>query len=161
MRMAEYELTVERTLDATPAQLWRTWTEAELIRQWWAPKPYDTPECEIDLRPGGRFFTRMTGPDLDFAGEACVLEVVPEDRIVWTSAMLPGFAPREFMGDGCDGFPFTAVHRFADAGDGKTRYTATAIHQNAADRDAHEQMGFEAGWGTCAEQMAEVARRLD
>lgn len=158
--MAEYELTVERTLDATPAQLFRTWTDPELIKQWWCPRPYETPECEIDLRPGGRFYTLMKGPDFEFKGEACILEVVPGERIVWTSALLPGFAPRAFKEDGSEGFPFTAVHRFEDAGDGRTHYSATAIHKNAADRDAHGTMGFEGGWGTCAEQMAEVARSL-
>ena len=158
--MAEYELTVERMLDATPAQLWRTWTDPELIKQWWCPRPYETPECEIDLRPGGRFYTLMKGADFEFKGEACILEVVPEKRIVWTSALLPGFAPREFAADGSEGFPFTAIHSFDDAGDGRTRYRATAIHKNAADRDAHGQMGFAGGWGTCAEQMAEVARGL-
>jgi uncharacterized protein YndB with AHSA1/START domain len=158
--MAEYDLTVERTLDATPAQLFAAWGDPELIKQWWCPRPFETTECDIDLRPGGRFHTRMKGPDFDFSGESCILEVVPDRRIVWSSAMLPGFVPREFAGDGCDGFPFTAVHSFEEAGDGKTRYTATVIHKNAADRDAHAAMGLDSGWATCAEQMAEVARTL-
>ena len=158
--MAEYELSFERLLDATPAELWATWTDPELIKQWWCPRPYTTPECEIDLSPGGRFYTLMKGEDFEFKGEACILEVVPNERIVWTSALRPGFAPRDFPADGSEGFPFTAVHSFADAGDGRTRYTATTIHKDAADRDKHGQMGFEGGWGTCAEQMAKVARSL-
>jgi uncharacterized protein YndB with AHSA1/START domain len=158
--MAEYELSFERLLDATPAELWATWTDPELIKQWWCPRPYTTPECEIDLSPGGRFITVMKGEDFEFRGVACILEVVPYKRIVWTSALHPGFAPREFAADGSEGFPFTAVHTFDDAGDGRTRYTATTIHKDAADRDKHGQMGFEGGWGTCAEQMAEVARSL-
>ena len=39
--------------------------------------------------------------------------------------MKAGYRPNEFADDGCNGFPFTAIHTFADAGDGKTRYTAT------------------------------------
>ena len=40
----------------------KRWTEAEHIKRWWSPRPYQTPECEIELRPGGKFYTRMTGP---------------------------------------------------------------------------------------------------
>ena len=157
----ETDLKLERVLDAPRDLVWKAWTDPEHIKQWWAPRPYQTPEVEIELEPGGRFFTRMTGPDgFDFSGDACILDVVPGERIVWSSALLPGYRPKEFADDGCGGFPFTAIHTFEDAGDGKTRYTATVLHKNATDRDAHDAMGFNDGWGTCAEQLAEVARTL-
>ena len=60
----------------------------------------------------------------------------------------------------CTGFPFTTIHTFEDAGDGKTRYTATAVHANAADAERHAAMGLDSGWSTCAEQLADVARSL-
>jgi len=155
------DLKIERTLDAPRDLVWKAWTDAEHIKRWWAPRPYETPEVEIDLKPGGIFYTRMTGPDgFDFKGNACVLEVVPGERIVWTSALGQGYRPNEFQPDGCGGFPFTAIHTFEDAGGGKTRYTATVLHRNAADRDAHAAMGFQDGWGTCADQLGEVAREL-
>jgi uncharacterized protein YndB with AHSA1/START domain len=74
--------------------------------------------------------------------------------------MMGGYRPNEFADDGCNGFPFTAIHTFEDAGGGKTRYTAIVLHATAKDRDAHDAMGFDGGWGTCADQMAEVARSL-
>lgn len=157
----QFDLVLERMLDAPPALLWRAWTDPEHIKQWWAPRPYQTPEVEIDLRPGGIFYTRMTGPDgFDFKGTSCILEAVENERIVWTSALEPGYRPRDKDPEDCGGFPFTAIHTFEDAGGGKTRYRAVVLHRNAADRDAHEAMGFQEGWGTCAEQMAEVAREL-
>ena len=45
-------------------------------------------------------------------------------------------------------------------GDGKTAYRAVALHRNAADRDTHEAMGFQEGWGKCADQLEELARDL-
>ncbi|HVU31433.1 MAG TPA: SRPBCC family protein [Sphingomicrobium sp.] len=157
----QLDLRLERELDAPLDLVWKAWTDPEHIKRWWAPKPYETPECEIELRPGGKFMTRMTGPDgFDYSGTACVLEVVPLERIVWSSTMKEGYRPNEFADDGCNGFPFTAIHTFEDAGAGKTRYTATVLHATAKDRDAHDAMGFEGGWATCAEQMAEVARSL-
>jgi hypothetical protein len=34
------------------------------------------------------------------------------------------------------------------------------MHKNQADADTHEKMGFHEGWGTCADQLGEVAREL-
>jgi uncharacterized protein YndB with AHSA1/START domain len=156
-----FDLSIERVLDAPRELVWKAWTEAEHIKRWWAPRPYQTPEVEIELRPGGKFYTRMTGPDgFDFSGTACILEAVPDERIVWTSALKDGYRPNEFTADGCTSFPFTAIHTFEDAGDGKTRYRATVLHGNAKDRDAHAAMGFDDGWATCAEQLGEVAKSL-
>jgi len=155
------DLQLERILDAPRDLVWKAWTTPEHIKRWWAPRPYQTPEVEIELKPGGIFKTLMTGPDgFHEEGAACVLEAVEGERIVWTSALGPGYRPNEFPPEGCGAFPFTAIHTFADAGDGKTRYTATVMHRNAADRDAHAAMGFADGWGTCAEQLGEVARTL-
>ena len=154
------DLVVERLLDAPRRLVWKAWTDPEHLRQWWAPRPYQTPECEMDLRPGGIFRTRMTGPDgFEFDGTGCFLEVVEGERITWTSALLPGFRPAADIAD-CGGFPFTAVVTLEDAEGGKTLYRAVAMHRNEADRDTHAKMGFQEGWGTCAEQLGEVAAGL-
>jgi uncharacterized protein YndB with AHSA1/START domain len=155
------DLKIERTLDAPRDLVWTAWTDPEHIKRWWAPRPYQTPECEIELHPGGKFYTLMTGPEgFHEAGTACILEAVPGERIVWTSALGEGYRPNEFPPEGCGAFPFTAIHTFEDAGGGKTRYTATVMHRNTADRDAHAAMGFQDGWGTCADQLGEVAQEL-
>ena len=159
--MAEHDdLVLERVLDAPRELVWKAWTHPEHLKRWWAPRPYQTPECEMDLRPGGRFFTRMTGPDgFDSAGTGCFLEVVEGEKIVWTSALLPGYRPAAAIED-CGGFPFTAIVTLEDRSDGRTRYRAVALHKDAADRDSHEKMGFHEGWGTCAAQLEQVAQAL-
>ncbi|MGZ8312370.1 MAG: SRPBCC family protein [Allosphingosinicella sp.] len=160
--MAEHEdLVLERTFDAPRELVWKAWTDPELLRRWWAPRPYQTPECEIDLRPGGVFYTRMTGPDgFDSSGRGCFLEVVPGEKIVWTSALGPGYRPVDVDPTDCGGFAFTAIVTLEDMGDGRTRYRAVAMHKNEADRETHEKMGFHDGWDTCADQLGEVAARL-
>lgn len=158
--MADHDLVLERLLDAPRDLVWRAWTDPDQVRKWWAPRPYQTPEVDMDLRPGGRFYTRMTGPDgFDSAGEGCFLEVVEGEKVVWTSALSGGYRPVEAVED-CGGFPFTAIVTFEDAGDGKTRYRAIALHRNSADADTHAKMGFHDGWGTCADQLGEVAKGL-
>ena len=157
-----YDLVLERTLKAPRDLVWKAWTDPKLLKQWFAPKPYEISEVELDLQPGGIFRIRMVGPDGFDTGHGnagCVLEVVEGERLVWTSALGPQFRPAE-MGEGCESFPMTAVVTMSDAGDGKTLYRAVALHRNAADRDMHADMGFEDGWGKCAEQLEELARSL-
>jgi uncharacterized protein YndB with AHSA1/START domain len=161
--MAEdLDLVLERTIDAPRELVWKAQTRPEHLKQWFAPRPYEISECELDLRPGGIFRIRMTGPDGFDTGHGnagCVLEVVDGERFSWTSALGPGYRPAE-MGEGCESFPMTAIITLADAGDGRTLYRAVALHRNGADRDTHEKMGFEQGWGTCASQLEELARSL-
>lgn len=157
------DLVLERTLNAPRDLVWKAWTDPQLLKQWFAPKPYEISEVEMDLRPGGIFRIRMVGPDGFDTGHGnagCVLEVVDGERLVWTSALAPQFRPAEMATEGCESFPMTAVVTFADAGNGKTAYKAVALHRNAADREKHEQMGFHDGWGTVAGQLEEFAQSL-
>ena len=156
------DLVLERTIDAPVDLVWKAYTNPEHLKQWFAPRPYQITECELDLKPGGIFRIRMTGPDGFDTGHGtpgCVLEVVERQKLVWTSALGPGYRPNE-AGEGCESFPMTAVITFADAGDGKTAYRAVALHKDMTDRETHEKMGFQDGWGTTASQLEELAKSL-
>jgi len=156
------DLVLERTLDAPRDLVWKAWTDPALLKQWFAPRPYLISELEMDLKPGGIFRIRMTGPDGFDTGHGnagCMLEVIDGEKLAWTSALGPGFRPAT-MGEGCESFPMTAVVSLADAGGGKTLYRAVALHKDAADRDQHEAMGFQEGWGKCADQLEKLAAEL-
>lgn len=158
----ETDLVLERVLDAPRDRVWRAWTTPEHLKRWWAPRPYETPECTMDLRPGGAFYTKMTGPDgFEEGGTGCFLEIVEGERLVWTSALGQGYRPNILDSEGCGAFAFTAIVTLEDAGEGKTLYRAVALHATRADRDTHERMGFHDGWGTCADQLGEIAAGLD
>lgn len=156
------DLVLERTIDAPVDLVWKAYTDAEHLKQWFAPRPYQITECDLDLTPGGIFRIRMTGPDGFDTGHGtpgCVLEVADRQKLVWTSTLGPGYRPNE-MGEGCEAFPFTAVVTFTDAGNGRTAYKAVAMHRNEADRETHENMGFHDGWGTVAGQLEGYAKGL-
>jgi uncharacterized protein YndB with AHSA1/START domain len=161
--MAEdLDLVLERTLDAPVGLVWKALTEPEHLKRWFAPRPYEISDIELDLRPGGIFRIRMVGPDGFDTGHGapgCVLEVVEGEKLAWTSALGPGYRPAQ-AGEGCESFPMTAIMTLADAGGGKTHYKAVALHKDVADRDAHEKMGFHDGWGTTAGQLEELAKEL-
>src|SRR4030095_11410861 len=106
------DLVLERTLNAPRDLVWRAWTDPKLLKQWFAPKPYEISELEMDLRPGGIFRIRMVGPDGFDTGHGnagCVLEVVDREKLVWTSALGPQYRPAEMAAAGCESFPMTAV----------------------------------------------------
>jgi uncharacterized protein YndB with AHSA1/START domain len=159
----ETDLTLERTLNAPRDLVWKAWTNPEHMKKWWAPKPYETPEVEMDFKPGGKFRARMTGPDgfdTGDGGEGCFLEIVDGEKIVWTSALSGGWRPNDPKSDDCNSLMFTAVLTLADAGDGKTAYRVVTMHATPEAAKTHADMGFEEGWGQCADQLAEVAAGL-
>lgn len=157
------DLVLERSLDAPIDLVWEAYTNPEHMKRWFAPKPYEVTEMELDLRPGGIFRLRMVGPngfDTGHGNAGCVLEVKERKKLVWTSALGPEYRPAALATEGCESFPMTAIVTFADAGNGKTRYKAVALHRNAADKETHEKMGFHEGWGTVAGQLEEFAKSL-
>ncbi|ACK85221.1 SRPBCC family protein [Methylorubrum extorquens] len=147
------DLVLTRLIPAPRRALWRAWTEPELVKRWFAPKPYTTPVVELDLRPGGSNLIVMRSPDgQDLPNRGVYLEVVPDTRLVVTDAYHSAWVPSEK--------PFlTVILTFADEAGG-TRYTARARHWTLEDRQAHEAMGFEQGWGICADQLTELVRDL-
>jgi uncharacterized protein YndB with AHSA1/START domain len=152
------DLHFERIVDIAPKAVWAAWTTPELITQWFTPAPWTTTECEIDLRPGGLFRTLMRSPEgQTFPNVGCYLEVLPERRLAWTSALGPDFRPADLP---ADGLAITAIIALAPHGQGGTRYTAVARHQNEAGRLRHEAMGFEQGWGKALDQLVALIKRL-
>ncbi len=150
---AEHELVITRLIDAPRAKLYRCWTEPELLKQWFAPKPFTTPVAEMDVRVGGSSLIVMRTPDgNDMPNRGVYLEVVPNEKLVFTDAFTEAWAPsaKPFM---------TGILTFADE-DGKTRYTACVRHWTREDKEMHETMGFHQGWGICTDQLAALAATL-
>lgn len=114
-----FDLDLTRSLNARPAALWRCWTEPDLLEQWFCPRPWRATDVVIDLRPGGAFATTIRGPEGEvFENEAgCWLEVTPHRRLVWTSALGPGWRPL-LQPDG--GFAMTAIITMEPAPEGGT-----------------------------------------
>ena len=150
------DLVLERFIDVPPQLVWRAWTEPELIKQWFTPRPWQTVECDIDLRPGGAFRTVMQGPEGERnEGVGCILEAVPNERFTWTGALLPDFRPNS-----SDELVFTAVISMRPHGAGGTSYRAHVMHRDEEGRITHEKMGFYEGWGTALDQLVELAKTL-
>jgi uncharacterized protein YndB with AHSA1/START domain len=150
---ADRELVITRLFDASPDKLYRAWTEPELLKQWFVPRPWTVSEARTDVRPGGESLIVMCNPEgEEFPNRGLYLEVVRNRRLVFTDAYTEAWKPSDkpFM---------TAIITF-DREDGKTRYAARVMHWSTADREAHEQMGFYKGWNQCADQLGELIAKL-
>lgn len=53
------EIEFERTYDVPVEIVWQAWTDPEILKKWWGPDNVSTPECEIDLRVGGKVYIVM------------------------------------------------------------------------------------------------------
>ncbi len=147
------DLVLERVVDVPPELVWAAWTKPEHLKEWFTPRPWTVSEVELDVRPGGIFRTVMCSPEgKEFPNVGIYLEVVPNKRLVFTDALLPGYrpAPNPFM---------TAIVTLEAHGKG-TRYVATALHRDEAAREQHEKMGFHDGWGKALDQLVALAKKL-
>lgn len=132
------ELTITRVFDAPRELVFKAWTDARHLAQWWGPKGFTNPVCEMDARVGGKLRMHMRAPDgtvYPMKGEIC--ELVAPERLVFTNIAVDAAGRRLLEG-------LTTV-TFADE-NGKTRMTlhskAVAVVEEAA---AHLQ-GMDAGW---------------
>ena len=74
---------VTRVFDAPRELVWKAWTEPAYAMQWWGPRGFTAPSCEMDFRVGGKFLFCMRAPDgqnLWTGGE--YHEIVPHEKIV-------------------------------------------------------------------------------
>lgn len=67
------EITIEASIQAPVEKVWEYWTEPNHIKKWnSASDDWHTPFAENDLRPGGKFTSRMEAKDgsmgFDFGG---------------------------------------------------------------------------------------------
>jgi len=149
----DLDLTISRVIKAPRSVIWSAWTSPWSFEQWWVPAPAKCKVLEMDLHPGGSFETQISEDGGEFVPHlsVCFPEIVDGERIAFTNALLGGWRPAEH--------PFmTAIITLQEHPLG-TEYVAHVMHKNQADRAMHEEMGFADGWGTVAEQLANLAEQ--
>lgn len=137
------ELSVTRFIAAAPDRVWDAMTNR--IEEWWCPKPWRAEFSGLDWRPGGTANCTMYGPEGEVHPHpGTVLAFEPGKRFAFTDAIVGDLEPNG---------PFMiGIWSVEPEGDG-TRYTARARHWSEADAKRHAEMGFEQGWGACADQL--------
>ncbi|MCW1382476.1 SRPBCC family protein [Novosphingobium sp. KCTC 2891] len=138
-----HQLSITRHIAAPPAKVWDVLTNRQA--EWWCPRPWRAEVVAQERRPGGRSSITMYGPDGEVAPHEGIFLAWDEGRrFISTDAVTADFQPAG---------PFMiGVWEIAPEGEG-TRYTASARHWTEDDMKRHAEMGFEAGWNACADQL--------
>src|SRR5215203_4343476 len=143
-RRGDRELVVRRMFDAPPSAVFRAWSQPELFQRWWVPKSasgVSLMSCDMDVRTGGKYrleFGAGGSDTMAFYGK--YLEVVPDERIVWTND------------EGEEGAITTLI--FEDQGG----TTLLNFHEVYPSREAHEEalQGSAAGLPEQLDQLDEL-----
>lgn len=142
------DFVIERFIDAPTRLVWEALTKPEHLKEWYMPRPWGrVARAEMDLRPGGILSIDIATADgQEFPNLGCILDVMPMERLVWTSMLFPGYRPAVF-----DDVPITAIMTMASVGTG-TRYVFTALHRDAGDFEKNKASGWQQGTEIALEQ---------
>lgn len=147
------DLTISREFDAPRDLVWQVWTQPEHVVEWWWPRGFSAPHCEIDLRPGGELRIDMVGPD----GPADPMlgtfhEVDEPERLVYTGRAIPNE-------DGTAQLEVLTVVTFSET-DGKTTVTMEATVVRATETASFALAGMEQGWVETLDKLGEYLPTL-
>jgi uncharacterized protein YndB with AHSA1/START domain len=148
------DIIVSRFIKAPRRIVWKAWTVPKHLEQWWCPKPMTTTVVGFDLRPGGAFDILMgepSGATSPITG--AFLEIMPEERIVFTTALTHGWRPATTS------LPITAIISLTSEGDG-TRYVTQVLIKNEEERQKLQEIDFETGWSIGIDQLEELVAQL-
>jgi uncharacterized protein YndB with AHSA1/START domain len=145
------QITVVREFSAPPEQVWRAWTESELLDKWWAPRPWKAVTKSMDFREGGRWLYYMEGPD--GTRHWCLFDY-------HTIAVHKYFTGQDSFCDENgvpnDAAPSMKWHTaFSAAGDG-TKVNVTIKFDSAEDLEKIVEMGFQEGFAAAHGNLDEL-----
>jgi uncharacterized protein YndB with AHSA1/START domain len=140
------ELVFTRIFDAPRELVWRAWTDPAHLAQWWGPKGFTNPVCELDLRPGGALRIVMRAPDgVEYPMRGVFREIVAPERLVFTNIAVDA-ADKPLL----DGL---TIVTFTEHG-GKTTLTVQTRAAALVVDAARFLEGMEAGWTQSLERLA-------
>jgi uncharacterized protein YndB with AHSA1/START domain len=142
--VSDDELHYSRVFRAPRELVWRCLTEPAELAQFWGPRGMSTPldGIVVELRPGGRFETLMTGEHGRHLMVATFTEVVAPERLAWFE-------------------PASGVHttgRLTDLGNGTTEVVIHQRHVPEAMRSPEARAGFLSSLDKLEERLAVLVR---
>jgi uncharacterized protein YndB with AHSA1/START domain len=145
---SDTEIRMARTFDAPRDLVWRLWTDAERIPEYWGWRDSETIVHTWDLRPGGAWRISSKGQDGAewlFFGE--FRDVEPNELLVWT-----------FGYEGMNDDPLVESLRFEEH-DGRTTLVSTSTFETREARDAMLDTGMADGAAVTYDRFEELLER--
>jgi uncharacterized protein YndB with AHSA1/START domain len=133
------EITIRRVLDAPRELVWKAWTEADQIGEWWGPPGWTAPRERItmDVRPGGVFrVVSISDEDgTEMPVEGVYREVAAPERLVY-----------EEPAEGAWHEGAVSVATFTDLGDGRTELVVRTTIHTTDEMRVHAEAGMAASF---------------
>jgi uncharacterized protein YndB with AHSA1/START domain len=156
----DHEFVITRTINAPRALVFKAWTDPKQMAQWWGPKGFTNPVCEMGVRPGGAHRIVMRGPDgTDYPIKGIYREIVKPERLVMTldcsehpEAWHDMVKPNRKKGERNPVGEMLQTVTFEDQG-GKTKLTIRTRFISVAIRDAMVKMSMTEGWSQSLERL--------
>jgi len=149
---SEWDLVMTRVFDAPRDLVFKAWTETKHVAQWWGPKRFTNPVCEMDVRPGGAIRIHMRAPDaLVYPMTGVFQEIVVPERLVFVSSALDD--------KGNSMFDVLSTVTFADQR-GKTALTLQLRVIKATAVAPQYLKGMEMGWTQSLDRLGELLGSL-
>ncbi|MEZ4865594.1 MAG: SRPBCC domain-containing protein [Caldilineaceae bacterium] len=153
-------IVIERTFNAPVETIWRLWTDAAEVKQWYGPKGFTVPVVQMDVRVGGKRLVCMLSPDgsrkIWTTGE--YKEIIPHERLVYTDCPADeqgNMLSLAAMGMGDDTQPMiTEVTVLLEAIDGRTKMVMRHAGLPAGDQ------GASAGWEQALDKLAALTEAM-
>ena len=140
------EIVITRTYNAPRELVFEAWTKPEQLAEWWGPRGFTCPRCDLDVRPGGILRIDMRAPNgTIYPMSGVYLEIIEPERITYTAGALDE--------KGSQLFEFLHVVTFAEK-DGKTTLIMKTQLVKTTAEAARYIGGFEAGMSQSLEKLA-------
>ena len=147
----QQELVLTRIFDAPRELVFKAWTDPARMAQWWGPKYFTNPVCELDVRPGGAILIHMQGPDgVVYPMSGVFHEIVEPERLVFTSRALEDEAGNALL-------EVTTIATFEEH-TGKTKLTVREVVVKAEPGAEGALAGMEEGWTMSLDKLGEFLR---
>ncbi len=144
------QLNIERLINAPIEQVFKAWTEPELLSKWWGPEGVTIPTCEVDLTPGGKIYIVMlAGDELgELAGNEWPMtgtfeEISPPSKLVYTSSAV------------IDGKPILDTRNTLtlESQGSKTKMSLNIVVTRTTPEAAGPLSGMEMGWNQSVDKL--------
>lgn len=146
---------VTREFDANLDLVWKAWTTAELLDQWWAPKPYRNQTKSMDFRNGGCWHYAMISPENET--HWCKLDYKEIDTLKKFSG-LDAFCDEN--GNINNGFPRSLWQNIFSETANNTTVNITITFDSLADLEKITEMGFKEGFTMGLQNLDELLSTL-
>ncbi len=151
--MTNNTMLVERDFEASLEQVWRAWTDSEILAEWWAPLPFKAITKTMNFSEGGYWHYYMLGPD----GSKfwCMLRYLKIEPLKWYTAV-DEFADED--GNKNTDLPGMNWKNTFTATNTGTKVSVTVTFASKEDMQKITEMGFKEGFAMAHENLDKLLK---